>query len=363
MTVAITGMGALCGLGSSPEELFAALCAGRSALAEDPTAKGPTARLPQGRFATSELAVFACRRAIAGYPDPAELALVGASTSGDMSVAEQAWRQWRETGQPDSPRHLVWRQLAHVPTQRVAWELGIEGSRSTVSTACTSGTVALSNAVDLVQSGLAPAALSFGADALCRITIDGFGSLGVYSPVPCQPFDRDRQGMNLGEGAAALLVEDLDHALARGARPLAIVSGSGNASDAHHLTAPHPQALGARAAIAQALGGQRVDLINAHATGTPLNDAMEAAALADLGAAVSGLKGALGHCLGAAGSLEALVAVMSLIEQRAPPNTGLVATDFDLDLVRAARAMTIERVLSVNFAFGGHNAAVALERA
>ena len=139
--------------------------------------------------------------------------------------------------------------------------------------------------------------------------------------------------MNLGEGAGALLVEDLDHALARGARPLAIVTGSGNASDAHHLTAPHPDALGAREAIVQALGGATVDLVNAHATGTPLNDAMEAAALAPLGAAVSGVKGAIGHCLGAAGSLEALVAVMSLLRQKAPPNTGLVASDLDLDLV------------------------------
>ncbi len=361
--IAITGIGAVCALGSTPEGVFEALCAGRSGLAPDPEARGPTARLLQGSFCTSDMALYACRQALGDYPEPAELGLVGASTSGDMSVAERAWKAWREGEELESPRHFIWRQLAHVPTQRVAWELAIQGSRSTVSTACTSGTVAISNAVDLVANGLAPAALAFGADALCTITRQGFGSLGIYSPEPTRPFDRERRGMNLGEGAGALLVEDLDHARARGARPLAIVAGSGNASDAHHLTAPHPDARGARAAIQQALGGEGVDVVNAHGTGTPLNDAMEATALAPLGAAVSGVKGAIGHCLGAAGTLEAVIAVMTLQRGIVPPNVGLENSDFELDLVRTAREMKIERVLSVNFAFGGHNAAIALRKA
>ena len=359
MSVAITGMGAICALGASPEQLFERLCAGASGLHPDPLAKGPTARLPRV-YASSDMAVFAARSALGDYPNPAELGLVGASTSGDMSVAERAWKAWRAGEEPESPKHFIWRQLAHVPTQRVAWELGIEGSRSTVSTACTSGTVAISNAVDLIESGSCPAALAFGADALCSITREGFGCLGVYSPERTRPFDENRQGMNLGEGAGALLLEDLDHARARGANVLAVVHGSGNASDAHHLTAPHPEARGAIAAIEQALGGESVDYVNAHATGTLKNDEMEALALASLGAAVSGIKGAIGHCLGAAGTLEAVVAVMALQRGIAPPNTGLVSSAFDLDLVRTPRQMKIRTVLSVNFAFGGHNAALAL---
>ena len=136
--------------------------------------------------------------------------------------------------------------------------------------------------------------------------------------------------------------------------------GSGNASDAHHLTAPHPEARGAKEAIAQALNGADCDYVNAHATGTLQNDEMEALALAPLNAAVSGIKGAIGHCLGAAGALEALVAVMAIQRGVVPPNTGMENTDFDLDLVRQAREMKVRTALSVNFAFGGHNAAIAL---
>jgi len=359
LTVAITGLGAVCALGGTPQQVFDRLCAGASGLRPDPEAKGPTARLPKV-YCSSDMAVYVARQALQGYPDPAGLALVGASTSGDISVAESAWRAWRAGEEMESPRHFLWRQLAHVPTQRVAWELGIEGSRSTLSTACTSGTVAIANAADLITSGAAPAVLAFGADALCIMTRQGFGSLGVHSAERTRPFDRDRAGMNLGEGAAALLLEDLDHALARGATPLAIVTGSGNATDAHHLTAPHPEARGAKEAIAQALQGSQVDYVNAHATGTLKNDEMEAMALAPLGAAVSGLKGAIGHCLGAAGALEAVVTVLAIQNGVVPPNTGMENSDFDLDLIREARTMKVQQALSVNFAFGGHNAAIAL---
>jgi 3-oxoacyl-[acyl-carrier-protein] synthase II len=372
--IAVTGVGAVTALGSGVDALFAGLCAGRSALAEETLvrpARGPVgAVLPQQARRSSELAMDAARQAVAqaGLRDTHRLAVVGASTSGDMSRGEAAFAQRLRGQELTSPKDYLWAQLCHVPTQRVCAMLETRGPRRTLSTACTSGTVAVSSAADLIRLGRASAALVVGSDALCEITLAGFGSLGVYSPEPTRPFDAHRQGMNIGEGAGALLLEDLDAALARGARPLALLSGAANTSDAHHLSAPQPDGEGARRAIRAALGGldpREVGYVSAHATGTELNDAMEAAALsAELPqAAISGQKGAIGHTLGAAGALEAIVAICALDRGRLPPNVGCQTSGFpELDLVESTRDQRVDAVMSVNFAFGGHNAALLFTR-
>jgi len=218
-----------------------------------------------------------------------------------------------------------------------------------------------------LRLGHCDVALVVGTDALCQTTVAGFGSLGVYAPEPTRPFDAHRQGMNIGEAAGALLLEPLNAALARGATPLAVVSGYGNTSDAHHLTAPDPSASGAVAAIREALGGldpERVGYVNAHATGTLLNDEMEALAISQTvpQAAVSGIKGGIGHTLGAAGAVEAVITTLALHHSRLPPNVGCHTPGFDLDLVTNTRVAPISHALSVNFAFGGHNAALLLSR-
>jgi len=315
---------------------------------------------------SSQLALDAVQQALEGLDDSGPLAVVGANTSADMRPAEEAWRTLLQEGAPARPLDLIWPQLCHLPTQLVARALGSSGPRMSLSTACTSGASAVGVAADLVAAGRAPAAVAFGCDALCDTTVHGFGSLGLYDPEICRPFHPERAGLNLGEGAGALLLEPLDRALERGVRPLALLGGYGNASDAYRLTAPHPEGRGAVAAIRAALGdfpAERVGYVCAHGTGTPLNDAMEGAVLAaELPrAVVSGIKGAVGHTLGAAGALEAIVAVLAVARGRLPAHVGCAGAD-GVDLVQRARSSAIEAALSVNFAFGGNNTALLVTR-
>lgn len=363
--IAVTAVGAWCALGRTPDAIFERLCQGDSALTGPAPwgGKGPAARIgtDDAPMLSTPLALDVCGQVLQGtHP---ELAVFGATTASDMWAGEEAFRLDHQ-GEDVRPGQLLWRQLSHAPTTAVCDALGSQGPRGTISTACTSGAVAIVLAAQQLLLGHAPAALAFGADGLCRTTVHGFGSLGVYSASASRPFDRDRSGMNLGEGAAALLLEPLDAALARGATPLALLEGWGNTSDAHHLSAPHPQGAGATRAIAQAMGDcARVDWVCAHGTGTELNDRMEAAVLAPLGAAVSGIKGAVGHTLGAAGALEAVVTVLALRDGRLPPNANLVNPEnTDVDWVMEQRAGRIDQALSVNFAFGGHNTALRFAR-
>ncbi|MCP4808794.1 MAG: beta-ketoacyl-[acyl-carrier-protein] synthase family protein [Proteobacteria bacterium] len=366
MLIAVTGVGAVTALGHDSTTTFEALCAGRTGLVQpalDWPNKGPVGAIqPERRRTSSELAVQAAREAIGDLEDRSRLAVIGASTSGDMALGEQAFAADLRDEVLADPGHFLWVQLCHRPTGQVAADLDAGGPSMTLSTACTSGTCALGAAADLLRAGQAAQALVVGSDALCDITLAGFGTLGVYSPMPTAPFDADRAGMNIGEGAGALLLEPLEAALARGARPLAILAGYADTSDAHHLSAPHPEGEGARRAIREALGdvsAQDVGYVNAHATGTQLNDAMEAIAIAaELPqAAVSGSKGALGHTLGAAGAIEAVITVLALKHGRLPPNTGCRNPAFvDLDLLATEREVKISAAVSVNFAFGGNNA-------
>jgi 3-oxoacyl-(acyl-carrier-protein) synthase len=368
MPIAITGVGAASAFGAGAGVLFDALCAGRCGIGGDPPfgGRGPAARFP-GDPLTSHLALIAAEEALAGGPEPSGVAVVGATTSGDMVLGEAAWAEVLEGRAPSEPLHYLWRQLCHRPNRMVADALGLGGPCLTLSTACTSGACAIGTAADLVASGVSRAALAFGADALCRITVHGFGSLGLVSAFPCRPFDRSRSGLSLGEGAGALLLEDLDTALARGARPLALLGAYGNATDAYHLTAPHPEGRGAEAAIRASLSGSApgaVGWVSAHGTGTDLNDAMEAAVLARVlpGVPVSGCKGAVGHTLGAAGALEAVLAVMAVARGVIHPNIGCIDPAFDLDLPREVRSVDLRSAISVNFAFGGNNTSLRVDR-
>ncbi|MFH1466569.1 MAG: beta-ketoacyl synthase N-terminal-like domain-containing protein [Pseudomonadota bacterium] len=248
MKIAVTGVGAVSALGRGAGVLFDALCERRDALSHAPLwdGRGPAAMLPGGeQRLSSELALVAAREALAGFDGLAGLAVVGATTSADMRAAEPAWQALARGEAPD-PERFVWPQLCHQPTQRVAAALGAGGLRLSLSTACTSGACAVGVAADLLRAGRAPAVLAFGADALCDTTVHGFGSLGLYDPEPCQPMSAGRKGLNLGEGAGALLLEPLEAALARGVRPLALIGGYGNACDAYRLTAPRPGGCGRR---------------------------------------------------------------------------------------------------------------------
>ncbi len=224
-----------------------------------------------------------------------------------------------------------------------------------------------------VSSG-APWALAGGVDSLCQLTFCGFHSLKLLSPFPCRPFDRARQGLSLGEGAAFLFLEPLEIAEQRGTPILGVVAGWGCATDAHHMTAPHPEGKGAIAAMRQALTDagvrpEQVDYVNAHGTATPANDRIEALALAAVFAdsmpPTSSTKGATGHTLGAAGAIEAALCALFLAEGFAPPTIGLGEPDPDLKVRHIepdGLAAPLRVALSTSFGFGGNNAALVITR-
>ncbi len=368
--IAISRVGATCSVGDTAPAVFEALCAGSRGISPAPwEGRGPVGCTLESSDSTlsSDLAIQVAREATEGVDLPSDIAVVGATTSGDMRVGEEAWFQQHKGQALARPTDFLWRQLAHGITQSVCHRLGTKGIRLTVSTACTSGAVAIGLAADLIRTGRAPAALAVGTDALCKLTLHGFGALGAMSPEPARPFDVDRAGLNLGEGAAALYLEPVDLAIAAGRTPLAILEGVGNTSDAHRLTAPDPSGDGARRAMEAALGdlsNDGVSYVCAHGTATRLNDAMEQAAIGSSlpGASFSSIKGAVGHTLGAAGALEAVVTVLSLVEGRMPPNTGFTKAEAGTAPLSKMAPLQGVRAMSVNFAFGGHNTALLFRR-
>jgi 3-oxoacyl-[acyl-carrier-protein] synthase II len=302
---------------------------------------------------------------------------VGTTTAG-MLGTEDEYRRWR-AGQH---RRIRYSAFAGMPLSTVgaalSQVLGLFGPRTTVSTACSSGALAISAASGMVARGEAPFAIAVGVDSLCRLTYAGFDALQALDPRPCRPFDADRRGLSLGEGAGAVVLERADHARARGATIRALLLGAAVSADAHHVTAPHPEGLGALAALRGALDAagvspDAVDYVNAHGSGTKHNDATEVAALrAVFGprlarVPVSSSKSQFGHCLAAAGALEAVVTVTALADGVVPATVTLGSPDpawSDLDLVpTAGRRAPLGIAVSSSYGFGGHNVTLVLGRA
>lgn len=259
------------------------------------------------------------------------------------------------------------------PATAVARHLEICGPVETVSSACASGSMAIGMGLQAIRSGTVDLALVGGADSLCRLTYSGFNSLRSVDPSPCRPFRADREGLSLGEGGAALVLETLAHARTRRVKPLAEVAGFGASCDAHHMTAPDPEGAGASRAILAALKDARldadaIDFINAHATGTQHNDLAEWNAILTVfgdrarSLPITCTKSLLGHLLGAAGAIESVASVLCLLEGEAHPAPGGgdvdPATPVDL-VLDSPRLMPDARVvLCTNLGFGGANAAM-----
>jgi 3-oxoacyl-[acyl-carrier-protein] synthase II len=399
--VVITGLGAVSALGGDVAALAAGLVEGRcgigpltlfghrgrcSTAAEvpetvpvaAPIAAATARRLSRpDRFALLA-ASEACRNAGLGDGARRAAALFVGATTGGMFETEQVYGR-RRAGEE---RHYRLSRMLGTPVSTaasaVSQTLGVYGPQATVSTACSSSALAVAMAADAIRRGAARVALAVGTDGLCRLTYAGFDALQALDPDRCRPFDRDRRGLSLGEGAGALVLEDAQHARARGARPRAVFLGWGTATDAHHPTAPHPEGAGALAALRGALasaklGPEAIDYVNAHGTGTPQNDAVEVRVLrAALGAQLpriplSSTKSQLGHCLGAAGALEAVVTVLALDDGIVPPTVSVREPDAawaDLDLVRTpGRRARLGVALTSSYGFGGHNVTLALGRA
>lgn len=393
MTLALTAFTATSALGVGCAPLLAALRAGRSGLqpcrfetAELATWIGQVSGLDEvalpARWAeydcrNNRLALLgleadgmleAVRAAVARHGANRVALVLGTSTSGILS-AELAYRQRDAEGA--LPAWFNYR-TTHNTASVVAFVrelLGLRGPAFAISTACSSSAKAFAAADRLIAAGLADAALVGGVDSLCLTTLYGFASLELTSPEPCRPADCDRRGLSIGEAAAYALLEPVAEA---GSADV-LLTGWGESSDAHHMSAPHPEGRGARAAMRDALdraglGGAQIDYINLHGTATPSNDLVECSAVAGvLGPAVasSSTKGLTGHALGAAGALEAVVCALALRHGVLPPSVGTRVVDpqITLPVLLQPRIAAPRHVLSNSFGFGGSNASLVLSRA
>jgi len=300
-----------------------------------------------------------------------ELTVIG-TTSGGMSYGEDYYRSLDRHG---SLRHAPsW--IANYPAQKPVIDaleaFEISAPCQVVANACASGTNAIGHAFECVRSGRYQRVLTGGYDALSELVFVGFDSLQASTPEKCRPFDQHRTGMVLGEGAAILALENLDLALKRGAHVLAEITGYGMSTDNFHLTQPDPSGVGPRRAMERALKSARstanmIDYINAHGTATPFNDAAEGKAISQLfdRVPVSSTKSMMGHSLGAAGAVEAVICLLALQYQFLPPNINFCAPDEDVDLnivANEARPMALRTVLSNSFGFGGTNASIVMQK-
>jgi 3-oxoacyl-[acyl-carrier-protein] synthase II len=301
-----------------------------------------------------------------------ELTVVG-TTSGGMTFGEKYYRSLQgSTGAHRSPTWIA-NYLPQKPIMDAQEVFGISAPCQVIANACASGTNALGHAFECIRSGRYQRVLTGGYDALSELVFVGFDSLQASTPEKCRPFDAGRTGMVLGEGAALLALENLEAATARGAKILAEITGYGISTDNHHLTQPDPSGIGPRQAMEQALRSAKleanaIDYINAHGTATTFNDAAEGKAISELlpDVPISSTKSMMGHSLGAAGAIEAVLSILALQHQFLPPNINFRSSDPTLRLnlvANEARDAPIRAVLSNSFGFGGTNASVIIQKA
>jgi 3-oxoacyl-[acyl-carrier-protein] synthase II len=264
---------------------------------------------------------------------------------------------------------------------QVSIKYDLRGPNLSENTACAAGTQAIIEAFKTLQFSNAEGMLVVGAEAgVTPLALGGFGAMNAlckdHNERPkeaVRPFDRERSGFVMGEGAGALVLETLEHAQRRGARIYAEITGFGESGDAYHISTPHPESRGAISAIQGAFemaGSPKIDYVNAHGTGTYYNDIREARAIetvfGEMRPYVSSIKGQIGHTLGAAGAIEAVVSIMAMEKNTLPPLINYQESEAemaDINLIKAGAVHAeVERVLSCNFGFGGTNAAVVFEK-
>jgi 3-oxoacyl-[acyl-carrier-protein] synthase II len=296
-----------------------------------------------------------------------EIAIVG-TTSGGMSFGENFYRRLGNGGACSAAL------IANYPPQKqivdAMEKFGINAPAQVIANACASGTNAVGHAFNSIRTGRYQRILAGGYDALSELVFVGFDSLQAATPEKCRPFDSNRSGMVLGEGAALFALEEFESARRRGAEILGEIIGYGISTDNHHLTQPNPDGSGPRRAMEQALAQaelkpQQVGYINAHGTATVLNDTAEGKAIMELfgEVPVSSTKSMMGHSLGAAGAIEAVVSLLALQHQFLPPNINFREAELSLNIVaNQARDAQFDCAVSNSFGFGGTNATIVLRK-
>ncbi len=307
--------------------------------------------------------------------------IIGSGVGGIMTLSEQ-FDVLHEKGPDRISPFLIPMMLPDMASGNVSMKLGAKGINYSPVTACATGTDAIGQAYDLIIKGNIDMAVAGGSEAaICPIAVAGFNSVKALSSVSdpelaCRPFDKERDGFTLGEGAGVLFIESLDHATSRNANILAEIIGYGASSDAHHITQPSIEGEGAARAMNIAINNAEinysdVNYINAHGTSTPLNDKFETMSMKTVfkemapKIPISSTKSMTGHLLGAAGGVEAVFCVNSLIDGVAPPTINYKTPDEDCDLdyiPNNARELDLNVVMSNNLGFGGHNASLVFKK-
>ena len=408
--VVITGMGVVTPVGLNIPDFWQALTAGECGIAPiqgfdvsgmkvkvaaelkgfDPTAFGMDKNTARKLDPFVQYAAAASREAMAQSGLRANENISGqrlgvyiGSGIGGMQTFVNEARKCIERGPEKVSPHFIPMMIANMASGQVAITYGAEGPCLPVVTACATSTHAIGEAFHAIKAGYADAIIAGGSEAaICPLAVGGFTNCMALSTetdplLACLPFDKRRSGFVMGEGAGIVVLEEREHALARGAAILGEVVGYGNTCDAYHVTAPNPEAAASARAIGLALaeadyqGGERV-YINAHGTSTALNDVSETVAIkhafgedAARRAMVSSTKSMTGHMLGAAGAVECIAAALALQHGVIPPTIGLTEPDpaCDLDYVPLhARDAQCDLALSISLGFGGHNGCVALRR-
>lgn len=400
--VAVTGVGIICAMGNTVPEMWAALCEGRSGIAPIHSIDVSELRFRNGAQISkydsnkhfegnqaqildpfSQFAMIAAREALhdSGIeltPSLRETVAVvtGSGMGGQFTVSAGFAKLYQQDHARVDPPLIIPRTMANAGASHISMEFGTTGPAYTVSTACCSANHAIGQAFRMVRDGDVELAIAGASEAPFSFgLLKAFEAMRIISPDTCRPFSKDRRGMILGEGGAMLILEPLAAAKARGAPIYAEVVGFGMSSDAQHVT--HLSIDGPvramRAAMRDArLFPEQVGYINAHGSGTSVNDAVETRAIRELFGthaerlAVSSTKSLHGHALGATGAIEAICTILALKNSLLPPTVNFTESDpeCDLDVVpNRARSAQVECALSNSFAFGGLNAVLAFKRA
>jgi 3-oxoacyl-[acyl-carrier-protein] synthase II len=401
----ITGIGAITPVGTGVEDFWSGLISGRSGIgpiegfeasnlpvkiAGEVRGFHPDAWLtPKEVKRTDRCVHFAVGAAKLAWSDAGEPEVDHARTGvmfstgiGGLSSLLAQHRVLLEKGPDRVSPFMVPMLMPNASAGHVAMAFGFTGPNACITTACAAGSNAVGEAFRLIRYRFADVAIAGGTEAsILPLTVAGFAQMQALTRNPdpstaCRPFDKERDGFVLSEGSGAVVLEDADRAMARGARIYAEVCGYGASADAYHITAPEPEGLGAIQAIQAALeeAGEppdAVDYINAHGTSTPLNDAAETRAIKKaLGShayrtAVSSTKSMTGHMLGAAGAVEAAVAALAVANGKVPPTINYRTPDDECDLdyiPNRSRDLDVRVAMSNAFGFGGHNAVVVVRR-
>jgi len=280
------------------------------------------------------------------------------------------YREYKNTG--SAPLHSVERYLKGNLAEAVSGKIGASGLSCTVVNACSSGTDAIGVGLSWLRADLCDIVICGGADELNRVPLAGFGSLGVVSDSLCKPFDKERSGLNLGEGAGVIVIEKEEICRKRGKKAQIFLRGYGLAADAYHLTAPRPDGSGLEAALARAMDEagikpSQVVFVNAHGTATPDNDLVEGKVLSrvfGMGLKFLSTKGYTGHTLGAAGGIEAVFTAIGLREGWVPQSVGFEKADDVIGISPVTQKTVIsgQYAISTSLAFGGNNSAIVIAK-